>query len=202
MKKGLMHNHVQLITTFCILFFIGVLNYAYITGYDMLLSAYRRGHDLTGAPYLPLPNTNGTQPFVTRMGALPYGRRFGEYHTDGGSSPVFGADKKGPTAVLRSCSKIDAPAFKGILLNQRLSPTQLQGEKGFMMWMAYMKTWHDLGVDHVQFNLIDNETLRAAQKEPEKYTELIVRVAGWSSHFVDLNRMVQDSVIARNVQEL
>ncbi|MDY6844057.1 MAG: glycine radical domain-containing protein, partial [Thermodesulfobacteriota bacterium] len=64
------------------------------------------------------------------------------------------------------------------------------------------KTWADLGCDHVQFNMVDNETLRAAQKEPEKYTELIVRIAGYSAHFVDMNKKTQDTIIARNVQHI
>ncbi len=174
----------------------------YADTYKVVVKEFKRNVELSGGKFLPLPNTNSTQAFAPRMGALPYGKRKGEYHTDGGCSPVFGMDKRGPTAVLRSVGKLDAPSCKGILLNQRFSPTQLGEEKGFQLWMQYMKTWYDFGIDHVQFNVVDNETLRAAQKEPEKYTELIVRVAGWSSHFVELNRLVQDSIIARTVQEV
>jgi len=107
-----------------------------------------------------------------KVGALPNGRRWGDTLYDGGCSPGCGLDKKGPTAVLRSVAKLDhVRDFRATLLNQRISPTQMAGEKGFELWLNYIKTWHDLGVDHVQFNLIDNETLRAAQKEPEKYVK-------------------------------
>jgi pyruvate-formate lyase len=92
--------------------------------------------------------------------------------------------------------------FRANLLNQRLSPAQLAGDKGFDLWHNYIKTWYDLGINHVQFNMVDNETLFAAQKEPEKYSELIVRVAGYSAHFVDMNKKTQDTIIARNVQSL
>ena len=112
-------------------------------------------------------------------------------------------DKKGPTAVLRSVSKYDhVKDFRSNLLNQRLNPGQFRGEKGFELWSSYMKSWSDLGINHVQFNMVDNETLLAAQKEPEDYPELLVRVAGYSAHFVELNRKTQDSMIARTVQAL
>lgn len=152
--------------------------------------------------YLP-QNVSAYVVAGTKIGALPNGRRWGDTCYDGGCSPGAGLDKKGPTAVLRSVSKIDhVQHVKATLLNQRLNPSQLVGEKGFELWMNYMKTWHDLGIDHVQFNMIDNETLLAAQKEPEKYPELMVRVAGYSAHFVELNKKTQDTIIARTVQTL
>ena len=111
--------------------------------------------------------------------------------------------KKGPTAVLKSCGKIDHISDgRAFLLNQRLSPSQLKGEKGYQLWKAYMRTWADLGLDHVQFNMVSDETLRAAQKDPEKYTEVIVRVAGYSAHFVDISRKTQDNIIQRTIQGL
>ncbi|MDY6844002.1 MAG: pyruvate formate lyase family protein, partial [Thermodesulfobacteriota bacterium] len=153
-------------------------------------------------PALP-ENVAAYSAWASRLGALPNGRRLGDTLYDGGCSPGAGLDKKGPTAVLRSVSKIDhVGAVRATLLNQRLSPTQLAGEKGFELWHNYIKTWADLGIDHVQFNMVDNETLRAAQKEPEKYTELIVRIAGYSAHFVDMNKKTQDTIIARNIQQL
>jgi formate C-acetyltransferase/benzylsuccinate synthase len=96
---------------------------------------------------------------------------------------------------------VQAPKIGALPKNQRLSPSQLQGEKGFKMWRDYMKTWHDLGINHVQFNMVDNETLYAAQREPEQYSELLVRIAGYSAHFVEMNKITQDSIIARNVQK-
>ncbi len=158
----------------------------------------------SGNPWPVLPeNVSGNIHYANVVGALPNGRRLGDALYDGGISPGPGLDKKGPTAVLRSCAKInhisDGRAF---LLNQRLSPTQLQGEKGYQLWKSYIKTWADLGLDHVQFNMVDDQTLRAAQREPEKYQELIVRVAGYSAHFVDISRKTQDNIIQRTIQGL
>jgi formate C-acetyltransferase/benzylsuccinate synthase len=159
--------------------------------------------DINGQPWPTLPETVATFTVqAPKIGALPNGRRLGDPLYDGGCSPGAGFDKKGPTAVLKSVGKLDhVSSVRATLLNQRLSPAQLQGEKGFKMWRDYMKTWHDLGINHVQFNMIDNETLYAAQKEPEQYSELLVRIAGYSAHFVEMNRMTQDAIIARNVQK-
>ncbi len=153
-------------------------------------------------PFLP-ENVSANIYWANIVGALPSGRRLGDALYDGGLSPGPGLDKKGPTAVLKSCAKInhisDGRAF---LLNQRLSPTQLAGEKGYQLWKAYMKTWADLGMDHVQFNMVDDSTLRAAQRDPEKFQEVIVRVAGYSAHFVDISRKTQDNIIQRTIQGL
>ena len=158
----------------------------------------------SGNPWPALPeNVSGNIHFANMVHALPNGRRLGDALYDGGVSPGPGLDKKGPTAVLRSCSKIDhVTEGRAFLLNQRLSPTQLQGEKGYQLWKSYMRTWGDLGLNHVQFNMIDDATLRAAQKDPEKYQEVIVRVAGYSAHFVDINRKTQDNIIQRTIQGL
>ncbi len=158
----------------------------------------------SGNPWPALPeNVSGNIHFSPTVHALPNGRRLGDALYDGGISPGPGLDKKGPTAVIKSCGKIDHISDgRAFLLNQRLSPTQLAGEKGYQLWKAYMKTWADLGLDHVQFNMVDDATLRAAQREPEKYQELIVRVAGYSAHFVDISRKTQDNIIQRTVQGL
>jgi formate C-acetyltransferase/benzylsuccinate synthase len=151
-------------------------------------------------PILP-ENVSGNIHYANIVGALPNGRRLGDALYDGGISPGPGLDKKGPTAVLKSCAKIDHIGHgRAFLLNQRLSPTQLAGEKGYQLWRAYLKTWSDLGIDHVQFNMVSDTTLRSAQKNPEKYPELIVRVAGYSAHFVDISRKTQDNIIQRTVQ--
>jgi formate C-acetyltransferase/benzylsuccinate synthase len=159
--------------------------------------------DINGQPWATLPeNVAAFTVQAPKVGALPNGRRLGDPLYDGGCSPGPGFDKKGPTAVLNSVGKLDhVSSVRATLLNQRLSPGQVQGEKGFKMWRDYMKTWHDLGINHVQFNMVDNETLYAAQKEPEKYNELLVRIAGYSAHFVEMNKITQDSIIARNVQK-
>jgi pyruvate-formate lyase len=151
-------------------------------------------------PILP-ENVSGNIHYANVVGALPSGRRRGDALYDGGISPGPGLDKKGPTAVLKSCGKIDhITDGRAFLLNQRLSPTQLAGEKGYSLWKSYMDTWYNLGLDHIQFNCVSDEALRSAQKEPEKYQELIVRVAGYSAHFVDISRKTQDNIIQRTVQ--
>ncbi|MDY6934626.1 MAG: pyruvate formate lyase family protein [Spirochaetota bacterium] len=153
-------------------------------------------------PVLP-QNVSGNIHFAPTIHALPNGRRLGDALYDGGISPGPGLDKKGPTAILKSCGKIDHISDgRAFLLNQRLSPTQLSGEKGYQLWKAYIKTWADLGLDHVQFNMVDDATLRAAQRDPEQYQEVIVRVAGYSAHFVDISRKTQDNIIQRTVQGL
>jgi len=153
-------------------------------------------------PFLP-ENAAANIYWANNVCALPSGRRLGDALYDGGISPGPGLDKKGPTAILKSCSKIDHVADgKSFLLNQRLSPTQLSGEKGYQLWKSYMKTWDDLGMDHVQFNMVDDATLRSAQRDPEKYPEVIVRVAGYSAHFVDISRKTQDNIIQRTIQGL
>jgi pyruvate-formate lyase len=153
-------------------------------------------------PLLP-ENVSGNIHYANVVGALPNGRRLGDALYDGGISPGPGLDKKGPTAVLKSCGKIDHVGDgRAFLLNQRLSPTQLAGEKGYQLWKAYIRTWADLGLDHVQFNMVSDETLRAAQRDPEKYQEVIVRVAGYSAHFVDISRKTQDNIIQRTIQGL
>ena len=137
-----------------------------------------------------------------KTGALPNGRLAGEPLADGGVSPYIGYDKKGPTAVLQSVAKMDHTVHKGMLLNQRLAPASVKGDKGAELWLNYMKTWGELGIDHVQFNVVDTAVLRAAQKEPEKYPDLVVRIAGYSAYWNELNKTTQEAIIARTEQML
>jgi len=175
----------------------------YVRVYEDLGKISRSKLDECGQPWPTLPENVAMHTVqAPKIGALPNGRRWGDPMYDGGCSPGHGFDKKGPTAVLKSVGKLDhISTVRATLLNQRLAPSQFQGEKGFQMWRDYMKTWHDLGLNHVQFNMVDNETLYAAQKEPEQYSELLVRIAGYSAHFVEMNKMTQDSIIARTVQK-
>jgi len=160
--------------------------------------------DINGQPWATLPESVAAHIVqAPKIGALPNGRRLGDPLYDGGCSPGPGMDKKGPTAVLKSVGKLDhVRSCRATLLNQRLSPAQLQGEKGYNLWESYMKTWHDLDIGHIQFNMVDNETLYEAQQDPEQYSELMVRIAGYSAHFVEMNKITQDAIIARSVQEL
>lgn len=135
------------------------------------------------------------------VGALPSGRKAKETLTDG-MSPTGGTDLNGPTAVLKSVSKIPHDMFvSGTLLNVKIDPSLIKGEKGKRNMMHYLKSMCDLGVYHVQFNIISNETLLAAQKEPEKYRDLLVRVAGYTAYFGELGEDVQNEIIGRTSQK-
>ncbi|MGD9140692.1 MAG: glycyl radical protein [bacterium] len=135
--------------------------------------------------------------FFGRMtGATPDGRRSGEPLSDG-ISPSQGADRKGPTAVLKSAAKIDHALTGGTLLNQKFLPGVLAGEAGIEKLGHLIRAYFSMEGHHVQFNVVDAETLREAQREPEKHGDLIVRVAGYSDYFVDIGRELQDEIISR-----
>jgi len=129
-------------------------------------------------------------------GSTPDGRKDGENFADGTISPSIGTDVKGPTAVLKSGSKIDPLLSQNHLLNQKFQPQHLEGDNK-RLFASYLKTWADFGLYHIQFNVVDKATLIDAQKHPEKYSDLIVRVAGYSAYFNDLDKELQDDIIAR-----
>lgn len=131
--------------------------------------------------------------------ATPDGRRNGEPFADATLSPAQGRDVKGPTAVLKSASKIDTTKTYNHLLNQKFPPSNLEGGLEDV-FINYLRAWGQLGISHIQFNIMDRETLLAAQKNPEQYPDLIVRVAGYSAYFADLSKGLQDSIIARTEQ--
>jgi trans-4-hydroxy-L-proline dehydratase len=128
--------------------------------------------------------------------ATPDGRRAGAPLSEG-ISPVQGADRKGPTAVLLSAAKMDHIKTGGTLLNMKFSPSILEGEKGIAHLAALVRTYFKLDGHHVQFNVVNADTLREAQRHPEQHRDLIVRVAGYSDYFCDLSRALQDEIIAR-----
>jgi formate C-acetyltransferase len=130
------------------------------------------------------------------MGASANGRLAGKPVSEG-ISPAKGADKFGPTAVLKSCSKMDQLKTGGTLLNQKFIPSAIAGETGTKSLGALIRAYFELGGHHIQFNVIDEETLRDAQAHPENYRDLIVRVAGYSDHFNNLSRALQDEIIER-----
>jgi formate C-acetyltransferase len=114
-----------------------------------------------------------------------------------GISPVQGADRRGPTAVIKSAAKMDHVRTGGTLLNQKFTPSLLRDETGLDGLVGLIRGYFELGGHHVQFNVVDAATLRAAQAHPEQYRDLIVRVAGYSDYFCDLGRALQDEIIAR-----
>ena len=134
------------------------------------------------------------------MGATPDGRKAGEPLSEG-VSPVQGADRNGPTAVIKSLGKLDHLRTGGTLLNQKFTPQLLSDESGENKLLNLIRTYFRYDGHHIQFNVVTAETLREAQREPEKHRDLIVRVAGYSDYFVDLNKDLQDEIIKRTEHE-
>jgi formate C-acetyltransferase len=131
--------------------------------------------------------------------ATPDGRVDGAPFADSSLAPEPGMDKKGPTAVLNSCAKIEASKTYNHLLNQKFQPQFVEGDMK-PVFINYLKTWRDKRIPHIQFNIVDKETLVNAQQNPEEHRDLIVRVAGFSAYFTDLSRGLQDHIIARTEQ--
>jgi len=130
------------------------------------------------------------------VGATPDGRKAGEPLSEG-VSPVQGADRKGPTAVIKSVAKIDHVRTGGTLLNQKFTPQLLADDVGVNKLAQLIRTFFKLDGHHVQFNVVSSDMLRDVQKHPERYRDLIVRVAGYSDYFVDLGVDLQDEIIKR-----
>ena len=137
--------------------------------------------------------------FGSVMGASPNGRLAGKPVSDG-ISPEKGADINGPTAVLKSCSKMDHTSTGGTLLNQKFVPSSIAGEEGLKNVSSLIRSYFELMGHHIQFNVIDKKVLLDAQKHPEEYKDLIVRVAGYSDHFNNLEKALQDEIIERTEQ--
>jgi formate C-acetyltransferase len=137
--------------------------------------------------------------FGSVVGALPDGRPAGMPLSEG-VSPVQGADQHGPTAVIRSVAKMDHVRTGGTLLNQKFTPALLEGDAGLKRLVHLIRAYFRLDGHHIQFNVVDAATLRAAQAHPEQYRDLIVRVAGYSDYFCDLGSALQDEIIARTEQ--
>lgn len=111
---------------------------------------------------------------------------------------MVGRDTHGPTASLRSVSKLDnVRDSNGSLLNVKFSPSTLAGERGLSKLEAYLRAFSRLRIQHIQFNVVDRATLLDAQAHPESYGDLVVRVAGYSAMFVELSKAVQDDIINR-----
>ena len=120
--------------------------------------------------------------------------------TSEGISPEKGADVNGPTAVVKSCAKMDHLMTGGTLLNQKFTPSVVAGEEGLDQMANLVRTYFNMDGHHIQFNVIDRQTLIDAQNHPEEYKDLIVRVAGYSDHFRNLSKTLQDEIIERTEQ--
>jgi len=146
-------------------------------------------------------NISANVPLGSKIGATPDGRKAGEPIAEG-ISAVHGTDSQGPTAIMRSVSKLPTIQMLAQLLNLRLTPGTLADETGLKRLVTLLKGFRNLKVWHVQFNTVDTETLLAAQQNPEQYRDLVVRVAGYSALFVSLDKATQDDIIRRTVHEL
>ena len=137
-----------------------------------------------------------------KTGASPDGRLAEEPLSDG-LSPMYGRARLGPTATLKSVTKIElGRAIKGVIVNQRLTHTILKSKNGINKFVKLLQSFVQLGGFHWQFNVISSDILIDAQKNPDRYRDLVVRVAGYSAIFIELSKKAQDSIIARNAAEL
>jgi formate C-acetyltransferase len=134
------------------------------------------------------------------MGATPNGRLAGKSISDG-TSPSHGADTNGPSAVVKSLSKIDHTKSGGTLLNQRFLPSLLKRDEDIKKLGHLIRSYFTLGGHHIQFNIVDTATLLAAQENPDDYKDLLVRMAGYSDYFNDMNADLQQEVIERTQNE-
>ncbi len=138
--------------------------------------------------------------FGKMLGATPNGR-FAELPISDGTSPSHGADRNGPTAVVKSLGKMDQVKSGGTLLNQRFLPEVLEKEKDLDKLVQLIRTYFRLNGHHIQFNIVDTDTLKKAQAAPDEYSDLLVRVAGYSDYFVDLDEYHQQEIINRTTQK-
>lgn len=142
-----------------------------------------------------LPTTSHVY-FGNVTGATPDGRKAWVPLSEG-ISPFQGVDRQGPTAVIKSAAKIDHLRTGGTLLNQKFSPEFFEDEESYYKLTALIRSYFSLDGHHVQFNVVSADTLREAQKHPELYRDLIVRVAGYSDYFNDLGEDLQNEIIRR-----
>ncbi len=138
--------------------------------------------------------------FGSVTGATPDGRAAGLPVSEG-ISPVQGADRQGPTAVIRSAAKMDHLKAGGTLLNMKFTPSLVAGEEGMNKWAQLVRSYFKMDGHHIQFNVVRADTLREAQRHPEQHRDLIVRVAGYSDYFCDLSEELQQEIITRTEHE-
>lgn len=169
--------------------------------YDKELEKYKNPR---GGSFVPGAYTVSAHiPLGEAVGATPDGRKAKDQLADGGLSPMVGRDKLGPTAALKSVSKLDNYlTTNGSLLNIKFSPKAIEGEGGIKKFADFLLAFMKLKIQHIQFNVISRQTLIDAQNHPENYKGLVVRVAGYSAFFVELNKEIQDDIIARTEHSL
>jgi len=169
--------------------------------FDIYHSAVNGHKSPRGADYrINLLPTTCHVYFGSVMHAGPDGRKAGMPVSEG-ISPVQGADRQGPTSVIKSAAKIDHLKTGGTLLNQKFSPAFFSDDAAIQKVSGLVRSYFRMDGHHIQFNVIDGDTLRDAQKHPEKYRDLIVRVAGYSDYFNDLGEDLQNEIINRTEHE-
>jgi len=158
----------------------------------------RHGRGPIGCVFLPdWASVSSNIPWGFVIGATPDGRKAGEPVSDVESADM-GTDTNGPTALVKSVANIDHILLSdGAIFNLRFTPSLFEDENKVSKFMALVRTYFSLGGMQMQFNVVSTETLRGAQEHPEKYRDLMVRVAGYTAPFVSLDRAVQDAIIAR-----
>lgn len=166
---------------------------------DYFKNRLRTFKNYRGGPYhTGMYTVSAHVPMGENVGATPDGRRAGEPLADGGMSPVYGRDVNGPTAVLKSVSKLDKSlTTNGGLLNMKFLPEFFKNEAGINKFAGFLRSFVDLEIPHVQFNVVRKEDLIAAKKNPEQYRGLTVRVAGYTAYFTELADELQNEIIAR-----
>jgi formate C-acetyltransferase/4-hydroxyphenylacetate decarboxylase large subunit len=175
----------------------------YLELFDEYCNWVRGQNNYLGFPYDPSMLAISTPvPFGKVCDAFPDGRLKGEPLADGVTSPFPGTDTCGPTAVIRSSSKVDHTQIRGGLLNLKFHPSALKGVSGSKNLLALIKTYFQKPGFHVQFNVVDSRMLKDAQLHPENYRDLVVRVAGFSAYWVEMSKALQDQVIWRTEHNL
>ncbi len=161
-------------------------------------------HNPRGGQFTPGSYTVSAHvPLGAVVGATPDGRFAGEQLADGGLSPMLGQDMQGPTAVLKSVSKLDNYLLSnGTLLNVKFTPATLEGDGGLNKLADFLRAFTKLKLQHIQFNVVNADTLREAQTRPQDFAGLVVRVAGYSAFFVELSKEIQDDIIRRTAHQL
>ncbi len=165
--------------------------------YDDLVRAIEgRPNTRGGKTHLNMLSTTCHNYFGSVCGATPNGR-FAHFAISDGTSPAHGSDSHGPTAVVKSLGKLDQTKSGGTLLNVRFVPSLLKREEDQRKLGSLVRTYFKLGGHHIQFNIVDTDTLHDAQLHPEDYRDLLVRVAGYSDYFNDMTEQLQNEIIAR-----
>lgn len=172
--------------------------------YDWIKDIWHKIPATDGGTYEVSPHSIGFHGGTgAKTGALPCGRKAGTSFADGAVSPVQGTDSEGPSAVIKSATCVDQHDLYGALFNMRLAPATINDAKGAANLTSLIRTYFsDYKGKHIQFNVLNHEHMLAAKKDPEKYRDLMVRVAGYSAYWTDLPENIQDELIARAEHEL